>query len=158
MQRTSSRLLLLTLAATLLAVLVPAAAQAQVDVDARTGVYTDESDAFVGLGLLGRVGASRWFWNPNAEWVFVERGDLVTLNADFHVDLADPGAPVSFWLGGGPALVITDPERGDSETDFGFNLLAGVGFLPHAAVRPYIQGKILLSDDTQGVVAFGIRF
>jgi len=152
------RTLLCTVVAALAALFVPTFAAAQVDVDLRTGVYSDESDAFVGLGLLGHLGAGRWYWNPNAEWVFVDHGDLVTLNADFHVDLADPGAPVNFWLGGGPALIFRDPDRGDSETDFGFNLLAGVGFLPHAAVRPYVQGKLLLSDDTQGVVAFGLRF
>ena len=145
------------LAAALLVLLAPAFAAAQVDLDLRTGVYTEESDPFVGIGANARV-TGQWFFNPNAEFVFVDNGDLVTVNADFHRDLAERGWPVDFWLGGGPALIFRDPDRGDSETDFGFNLLAGVGFLRGAAVRPYVQGKVVLSDDSQAVVAFGLRF
>jgi hypothetical protein len=26
------------------------------------------------------------------------------------------------------------------------------------AVRPYVQGKILVSDETEAVIAFGLRF
>lgn len=138
-------------------ILGPGAASAQWDLGVRGGVYTDESDAFVGLELLHRVGGDEWFFNPNFEWVFVERGDLVTLNADFHYDL-DIDEPVDVWVGGGPAILFNNRERGDDETDAGLNLLAGVGFLPTEAVRPYVQGKILLSDETQAVLAFGVRF
>lgn len=155
--RTPRRFLLAILIALLLVLLAPAAAQAQVDLDLRTGVYTDEADAFVGAGINTPV-TGRWFFNPNAELVFVDNGDLVTVNADFHRDFAERDWPVDFWLGGGPALVIRNPDRGDDETDFGFNLLAGVGFLRGAAVRPYVQGKILLSDETEAVAAFGLRF
>jgi hypothetical protein len=153
----SRPLLLAALIALLLVLFAPARAGAQIDPDLRAGVYTDESDGFVGGGVNMQV-TGRWFFNPNAELVFVDNGDLVTVNADFHRDLAEADWPVDFWLGGGPALVIDNPDRGDDETDFGFNLLAGVGFLRGAAVRPYVQGKIVLSDETQAVMAFGVRF
>ena len=129
-----------------------------VDGDLRLGVYTDASEAFVGGGLLVRLGeGSKWFFNPNLEYVFVDRGDLATLNADFHYDIASDGA-VDFWLGAGPALVLRDNDRGNDDTELGVNLFAGIGFLRSSAVRPFVQGKLLLSDESEGVVAFGIRF
>ncbi len=132
-------------------------AAAQWDFGVRGGVYTDQSDAFVGVELLHRLGVGEWFFNPNLEWVFVENGDLVTLNADFHYDLRID-APIYLWVGGGPAILFNNPDRGDDDTDAGLNLLVGVGFLPGEAVRPYVQGKVVLADETEAVLAFGVRF
>lgn len=145
------------LAALVLALLCAAPpAAAQVDLDVRTGVYSDESDLFVGGGVLGQWENSPWFYNPNVEWVFVENGDLITFNLDFHRDF-DVDGPATVWLGAGPAIVLRSPDRGDDEADPGLNLLAGAG-LTGGAVRPYLQGKILISDDTQAVLAIGLRF
>ena len=135
----------------------PAASAAGVDGDLRLGVYTDASEAFVGGGLLIRLDDSQWFMNPNVEYVFVDEGDLITINADFHYDLVTEGS-TDVWLGGGPALILRDDDRGHDDTEFGVNLLAGVGFLRSSAVRPYLQGKLILSDESEGVFAFGIRF
>lgn len=144
--------------ALLIALVLPATAGAQdIDGDLRVGVYTDVSEAFVGGGILTQLGDTRWFFNPNAEFVFVDPGDLATLNLDFHYDLVSEGE-ADFWLGAGPALVARENRRGDDETDFGVNLFAGIGFLRDRAVRPFFQGKLLLSDESEGVIAFGIRF
>ena len=43
-------------------------------------------DWMIGVELITPVTRSVFF-NPNLEWVFVEGGDLATLNADFHYDL-----------------------------------------------------------------------
>ena len=40
----------------------------------------------------------------------------------------------------------------------GLNLLGGVGFGKGQALRPYIQGKVILSNDTEAVLAVGVRF
>lgn len=140
----------------------PSPAAAQVDLDVRGGVYTDLEDAFVGGGVLMQL-TREWYFNPNVEWVFVSPGDLWTLNADFHFDFATRG-PLSIWAGVGPALVFQDFDdagirgrRSDDETDFGVNLLAGLG-MATGEVRPYLQGKVLISDETEAVVALGLRF
>jgi hypothetical protein len=138
-------------------------ALAQWDFGIRGGLYTEDSDPFVGIEGLTRMGASRWYFNPNFEAVFVDNGDLFTVNGDFHYDF-EPSGSVDFWAGGGPALIFRDFDRGrfgrgnDTETDLGLDLLAGLGFNPRASVRPYFQAKLILSDDTEGVVAFGVRF
>lgn len=158
MTRHSRSIHRLTLIAVLGALLlVPARAKAGTDFGVRAGVYTDESDAFVGLELLSRLSGSQWFFNPNLESVFIDHGNLFTFNADFHYDFATSGQ-FNVWLGGGPALIVRDPDRGSSKTDPGLNILAGVGFNPHSAVRPYIQGKAILSDNSEAVFAVGVRF
>jgi hypothetical protein len=142
-----------------LLVMAPAGAWAQsgVDADLRVGVYTDVSETFVGGGFLTPLGASGWYFNPNLEWVLLDRGDLFTVNADFHNDLPMNG-DLHGWLGAGLALVDRENRFGNGSSDVGLNLLGGVGFLRGRPVRPYLQAKILLSDDTEGVVAVGIRF
>ena len=66
------------------------------------------------------------------------------------------------WVGGGPAIVFSEVEgprddQDDSETDFGLNLLGGVGWRLQSVI-PYLQAKAVLSDENEFVVAFGLRF
>lgn len=144
-------------AAAAVVVLAPAPAQAQVDFGVRGGFYSDSEAGFVGLELL--FGLTRqWFLNPNFEYVFVDDGDLSTVNLDVHYDLRTGNAPYYLWLGGGPALVLRDDERGGDDTELGLNLLAGLGFGKGEAIRPYVQGKILVADETEAVLGVGVRF
>lgn len=151
-----------TLAATLaLAIALSGSepARAQWDFGVRGGLYADVEELFLGLELLTRVGDSPWWFNPNVEFVFVDPGDLWTLNLDFHYDFDTDDRDTYVWAGGGPAVVFRD--RGgrfdDDETDPGLNLLAGVGWQLEEIV-PYLQGKILLADDSEAVIAVGVRF
>ena len=137
--------------------LATAPAWAQVDPDVRAGVYTDGSDGFVGGGVLWDVGQrGRWYANPNLEVVLVDNGNFFTINGDVHYDL-DVVTPFFVWAGGGPALLIADPDRGDSETDVGLNVLAGVG-ARRGNIRPFAQVKLIVSDDSQLVFQVGLRF
>jgi len=156
MQRT----LTIAALAAALALAVPAGPASAVDFGVRAGVYDDAGEAFVGGELLFQL-APRWFFNPNLEYVFVDNGDLITVNGDVHYDL-----PVDFngyvWVGGGPALILDDRDfpgrrRDDDDTDVGFNLLGGVGWRTDGVV-PYLQGKVILADETEAVFAFGLRF
>ena len=151
----------LALAVLLAAGLGAAPAAADTDFGVRGGLYSDAEGGFLGVELLTDL-TGRWFLNPNAEYVFVDDGDLWTLNLDAHYDLPLQ-APTDVWVGGGLAVIFADddrPGRGDddSETDIGVNLLAGVGFLRREAIRPYVQGKVVLSDETEAVLAVGVRF
>jgi hypothetical protein len=144
--------------------LAPAIARADVDFGLRAGFYEDADAGFVGAELL--TGLTRqWFLNPNLEYVFVDDGDLATLNLDAHYDFP-VSAPFYVWGGGGVALIYSKvdvPPRlqdrvDDTETDLGLNLIGGVGFGKGQALRPYVQGKVTISDDTEASIAFGIRF
>jgi hypothetical protein len=148
--------------ALLAAVMAPAAtpAAAEVDVGVRGGYYTDVGEAFLGADLLMRISDTRWFFNPSLEYVFVDPGDLATVNLDGHYDLETDNDNLYVWLGGGPAIIFRDEEnRGDDddETDLGLNLLAGVGWQLEALV-PYLQAKAIVADDSEVVLAIGVRF
>ncbi len=156
MQRT----LTIAALAAALALALPADPASAVDFGLRAGVYDDADEVFVGGELLFQL-APRWFFNPNLEYVFVDDGDLITVNGDVHYDF-----PVDFngyvWAGAGLAVISDDRprpprRRDDDDTDVGVNLLAGVGWRANGLV-PYIQGKVILADETEAVLAFGLRF
>lgn len=130
-------------------------AVAEIDGDIRAGYYIDTEEPMIGGGILTGLGEG-WYFNPNAEIVFVDGGDLITLNGDFHYDFS-LGSDASWWLGAGPAILFADADGGDDDTDLGVNLLIGVTAL-HGKVRPFAQGKVIISDDTEGVISVGIRF
>jgi hypothetical protein len=154
------RTVTVALLAAAVALAFPAAPASAVDFGLRAGVYDDAGEAFVGGELLFQL-SPRWYFNPNLEYVFVDNGDLVTINGDVHYDF-----PVDFngyvWAGGGLALISDDREfprrrRDDDDTDVGANLLAGVGWRANGMV-PYLQGKLILADETEAVFGFGLRF
>jgi hypothetical protein len=128
-------------------------AESQVRFGVRAGEYTDESEPFVGAELITPI-AKRWFFNPNVEYVFVDRGTLVTFNGDFHYDF-ETGTKTMVWAGGGLAAVYEDRER--SDTSLGANVIVGAGWRVGQIV-PYAQIKGILGDRSDFVVMGGIRF
>ncbi|MGE5234809.1 MAG: hypothetical protein ACM3O7_00485 [Acidobacteriota bacterium] len=158
MTRTSTVKLIILAAVVTAGLSIPPAASAQTRFGVRAGIYTRDSDPFVGGEVLLPF-QPRLFFDPNVEVVFASGSDLVTVNADFHYDLnAPPGRYL--WVGAGPALVINDPEPDEpgKRTRAGLNLIIGGGWRTGSGLIPYLQGKVLLSNHTQGVIAVGVRF
>ena len=111
----------------------------------------------VGAGLLTPVSSDhRWYFNPNFEVGFGDEEKLVTMNGDFHYDFQQ-NRSLSVWMGAGPALLVTDPDVGDSDTDVGLNLLTGLGGT-RGDVRPFAQLKGVVANQSQVVLQGGIRF
>lgn len=145
----------------LIAVLMILAAhtsEAEVSPGVRAGAYFDASSPFVGVEILARV-ANSWYINPNVEYIFQDRVNFFTFNFDFHYDFPTH-EPVYLWAGAGLAILHRDPDNRnlESKTDPGVNLLMGVGFNKGGSVIPYIQGKAILSDNSDFSLAFGLRF
>lgn len=131
--------------------------QAAVDADLRAGVYPDADAVSVGGGVLAPMGGSTgWYFNPNVEVAMGSHRDLIAMSGDFHYDFAHQ-SNTSVWLGGGPAILVSNPEFGDSHTDLGINVLTGVG-AKHGDVRPFAQLRGTMSDDSQIAIAGGVRF
>ncbi len=152
------RATLLTLALAGLLPFVAAPVQAA-DLGVRGGVYAfkDGPDKpFLGAELLFHAGDGIYF-NPNAEYVFVDNGHFWTFNFDAHWDLPTHGTPY-LWIGGGLAISYDAPEGLESSTKAHANLLAGIGFRTHSHVVPYIQVKYMTGDPAAFVAAGGIRF
>ncbi len=129
-------------------------ANAQTHFGVRGGAYMEQDDAFVGVHAVSNL-ARRWVFNPNFEYVLVDRGSFFTINADFHYDLPSRSSTV-FWLGGG--LGISHASFRDvGTTDTGLNLLVGASFGRRPAY-PFIQAKVTFFDDNALVLGGGITF
>jgi hypothetical protein len=132
---------------------------AGVDFGARTGPYTEENQPFIGGEVLFDMGThKKWFGNPNAEYVFVDSGNLTAVSFDVHYDFA-VDAPLSVWAGAGPTVIFRDRDRpgNDDSTDAGANLLFGIG-AKTGEFRPYGQVKVVLADNSEAVLGVGVRF
>ena len=134
----------------------PRTALALTDGDVRASVY-DGDDIALGGGVLTSVGHSgRWYFNPNLEMTMGDSRDFVAMSGDFHYDFADRGK-ATFWMGAGPALLVTERPVGSNDTDLGVNVLTGVG-AKSGDVRPFAQLRGTVSDESRVAIAGGIRF
>lgn len=141
----------------LLFLLIATQADADIKPGVRGGVYFDASKAFLGGDVLVPIDRN-WFLNPNLEYVFVDRGTFFTINFDAHYDLPTRGS-YYLWVGGGLAILHFNPEgRAESNTDPGLNLFMGIGFDTNSRLVPYIQPKVIISDNSEFSLAFGLRF
>ena len=135
---------------------MPAAAQADPRFGVRFGYYTEAEAPFLGAELLFRIVPDIYF-NPNVEAVLVDDGLYLTVNGDFHYDFYS-SRRTFLWLGAGLAVLNNNPEGpAESDTDFGLNLLGGIGSR-RGRVIPYAQAKVILKDDTEFVIGVGLRF
>lgn len=140
----------------------PVLAQAEIKPGVRTAGYFDPTRAAIGAEILTNLDDDhRVYFNPNVEYVFLERSDLWTFNFDFHYDLLSFREPIYLWVGAGPAILLRDPDndRLDSDTDFGVNVFTGLGFrVRGTSLVPYIQPKYTFADNDRFSIAFGLRF
>lgn len=131
-------------------------AQPHTQFGVRTGVYTENSGAFIGAEVLTPIG-SAWYFNPNLEYAAGgDDNDVLSVNGDFHYDFLFD-RPYYVWAGGGPAVIVRDVEPGNRESDLGVNVLGGIGW-KKPRVTPFVQTKITVSRDTEAVLAVGLRF
>jgi hypothetical protein len=134
-----------------------APAQAQMDAEVRLGFYTDPDAVSFGAGLLTPLTtAAPWMFNPNVEVAIGDFANVISINPDFHYDFPT-GTSLAYWMGAGPAVMFIDRDRGGTDTDFGVNVLAGLG-AKHGGTRPFVQLKGVISDDSRLALTGGLRF
>lgn len=157
--REHKKLSLLALAALAVAImLVPSASVRASDVGVRVGYYFDANAFSLGMEMLTPINdvSGEWYFNPNVELAMGDT-DIAAFNADFHYDI-NTNSNTAVWVGAGPALLVID--RGfhdDNEIDPALNLILGFG-AKNGTYRPFVQGKGILSDNSQAALAVGIRF
>ncbi|MBD3649133.1 MAG: hypothetical protein HUJ31_17170, partial [Pseudomonadales bacterium] len=94
------------LAAAGMLVSAPAMSDPRSGLNLRAGAYFDEGDPLIGIAYQSPI-SSRWSIIPNAEYVFVDRGDLYTLNVDTRYEL-NPSARNQMWVGAGAGVIHRD--------------------------------------------------
>ena len=136
---------------------VPQPASAGTTADVRAGIYPDADAVAVGGGLLTPMShGSQWYFNPNVELALGDRRDIVAMSGDFHSDFASEGN-ATFWVGAGPAILVTDRDGADADTDLGINVLTGVG-AKRGNVRPFGQLRGTMANESQVAIVGGVRF
>jgi hypothetical protein len=142
--------------------LLSSRADADIKPGIRAGSYFDPEKAAIGAELLMNINANRTlFFNPNVEYVFLDRADLWTFNFDVHYDVLSAEEPIYLWVGAGPAILYRDPDSDvlRNDTDFGANVFTGIGFkIRGTSLVPYVQPKYTFADDGRFSLAFGLRF
>ncbi len=148
------KFLITLFAGMLLSVLSFGSAAAQTRFGVRGGYYLDQDEPFLGAHLVHKIQRG-WMFNPNFEYILVERGSLFTINADLHYDLPSRSTTI-FWLGGGLGISHFSVEDFNN-TDTGLNLLMGASFGRRGAI-PFVQVKVRVDDGSQLVLGGGVTF
>ncbi len=126
---------------------------------ARAG-YSSNPDQFVigGQAVLGRL------WQhvrltPSVDFGFGNDVKTIALNFDGTLNLfSPPGAKVIFYGGAGPDIAIYNPDIGDSQTELGVSLIAGMK-IPAIASNYYnLEARFGLGDIPDFKILFGYMF
>ena len=117
----------------------PSAHMRASDTGLQMGCYFDAEAFRIGMEMLSDIGdhPGEWYCNGMLSSLWVITTTLAALNADFHTDL-DTSSNTAIWVGAVPgcsSLTGTTPPY-----------------------RPFIQGKDILSDNSESALAVGIRF
>ncbi len=148
------RTLMRTLAAAAALATIAAVPAAANDFSVRAGAYTDESRFFLGAEyrafIQGHIAVA-----PNLEVVIPEEGSYFSFSADLHYVFPTQG-PLAAWLGAGLGIYARNHEGGNDHTDVGLNLIGGLGL--KTKLKPYMQLKRVVKDETAVVLGCGIRF
>ncbi len=129
-------------------------AEAQTRFGVRGGVYMDRDEPFLGAHLSSAL-QKQWQFNPNFEYVLVERGSLFSINADLRYVLPSRST-TAFWVGSGLGISHFS-FRDFNQTDLGLNLITGVDF-GRGPLTPFVQVKVMVLDETELVLGGGITF
>jgi hypothetical protein len=118
--------------------------------------YLDEGPAVAGEIAI-RFG-ERLSLNPNVEHRFTTYSHYTSANADLHVDFPTSGSTL-VWAGVGLGLVLDDPKDNDEdpELELATNFLWAVGFRS-GSVMPYIEARVVRTNETVFSIGFGLRF
>ncbi len=113
----------------------------------RAGVSFDPDQVVIGAqgkaGLLTRgIG-----FVPGIEFGLGNDITVVSLNGDFQVNLPNlPNTNVSFYALGGPTISYFSPDKGDSDTEIGISLGAGLRVPIREESSYYIESRFGIGD------------
>jgi len=120
----------------------------------RAGVSVDPDQFYVGGHYETSPLVDRLYFRPNVEVGFGDDVTTVAINLDavYKIPLKS-GRSTSFFMGGGPAIVIYDRDRG-TDTEGGLNLLAGLEF---GKVFVEVKGGVFDAPDLKVGIGYTFR-
>jgi len=84
-----------------------------------------------------------------------EAGDVTLLQGDLNVVAELPGLAAAPYVGAGIALLYYNDDLGNSDTEVGLNLLAGVVLNPIGFAQPFAQARYTVFDGSDAVTVMG---
>jgi hypothetical protein len=118
------------------------------------GVNTDFNDLLI--GVHGTFPAARWLEiYPSFDVFFPDEGTLLGFNGDFKF-LIPTESGFGFYAGPGLGILYSKFEDED-DADLGLNLFGGIE-TRRGNVHPYLEGRVLLHDNTSFQLVFGLNF
>ena len=134
-------------------------ASAALNAGVRAG-FSADPDQFVvgGQATLGTI-MPEITLVPSLDFGFGDNVGVTTLNLDLHYNLPSlPKVSPNFYVGGGPAVVMIDPDGGNSDTKIGLSVLAGLR-IPMTGVTYYnLETRFGLENAPDLKVLLGIMF
>lgn len=137
---------------------LPSSADAGAAIGPRAG-YDFDTDNFV-LGVETELGRAfqNFLFAPSLDF---ELGDntITALNADFRLYLFHlPKTGLHFYGSAGPTVLLDSPGQGDSQTEIGLSLVAGVKIPMQGQKRYNLEARFGLGDIPDLKVMLGILF
>lgn len=149
----------------LAAVLIPrqlhaaaAAGSSQAAFGPRIGISTSPDQLVVGGQLVFPEFAPHVAAMPNVELGFLDNETTIALNGDLAYHFVVKSSTWKPYAGAGIALVITQPENGDSFTDAGMNLILGTDVPTRTGNKFFGEFRIGIGDISSLKVIAGWNF
>jgi hypothetical protein len=134
-------------------------ANAAFNAGARAG-FSSDPDQFVigGQAVLGSIMPMVQL-APSVDIGFGNNVNLTTVNIDLQYNLPSlPKVSPNVYIGAGPTIVMANPDGGNSDTDIGLSLLAGLR-IPMAGISYYnLEARLGLESVPDLKVLLGIMF
>jgi hypothetical protein len=137
----------------LLAVGAPMASAQRAHIGPRIGANFDSDDVLIGGQALLPLSRRVEFY-PSMDIYFPNTGTSLGFNADLKVRFPTPD--LDFYAGGGLNYLYRK-VAGNSNGDVGANLLGGIE-TQAGWVHPFVEGRVLLHDNTSFQLVGGLNF
>jgi len=124
----------------------------------RGGVFSEEGEyagPLVGIEGGFPLSSDRLFFNPNVEFAVAD-SFVLTVNGDF-IFVLTPRSTAQLWIGAGVGYMDRRAFLRADRSGLVGNLLLGVG-MGSSRVRPYVQAKAILGEESHWSFVFGVRF
>jgi len=108
------------------------------------------------LGLGAGIGVRNFEVVPSIEYLFVDNANDWAVNVDGHFPIL-PLPKASIYVGGGATTYLSNPEKGDSEWNWGAEALIGAK-MSVRRFRPFGELKYSTAGRDGFVLALGTRF
>ncbi len=147
--------------------------RAQIQPDARLGLYTNGGNFSIGAGVAVPIKIPAFgtlIINPTVDYLFISgtAGSSATsifAHADVAYQFDIAKSPISPYAGAGLLIAFSTVsvdvpfggQQTQSSTSAGLNLFGGAE-LPVGPVAIYVQGKLLISSGTNFQIGSGVRF